>query len=355
MTIDEQLLSRVEALRIPLDDPALPIDWKDWYHFLLWDQQGKIRILVNIALVGRPQQGEIQVSFLINIARDLLPPEYHIDIPIATFGTALSLEWQPDMVRQNPLRIFGNGLNLEINGKHSTLEVRDERMQLSIRFQGEAKATPLLVTEDSPFGNGFIGWGLVPGLQVMGELSVGGQSFSIEQNWFSYHDRNFGRFRWGEDIGWEWFVAFATCDDGRQITLVLDQRTNKDHSSKGLPYIFVYIGHELTKVFIGSSLYIHWEWSPSAVTPVRLPGIMASLFGDRAIRVPQALQVEAADQQGRLLLSVQFETIAELVVPDNQDRQYTFIEEVTGTVEVSLFLQGETLQAKGLLYGEYVL
>lgn len=355
MTIDEQLLAHIEALRIPLDDPAVPMDWKDWYHFLLWDRQGKIRILVNIALIGGPQRGEIQVSFLVNIANELLAPEYQMDIPIATFGTALSLEWQPNMVRRHPLRLLGNGLLLEINGKHSTLEVRDERMQLSIRFQGEAQATPLLVTEDSPFGTGFIGWGLVPGLQVMGELSVGSTNFSIDNNWFSYHDRNFGRFRWGEDIGWEWFVAFATCDDGRQITLVLDQRTNKDHSLKGLPYIFVYINNEFTKAFIGSNLHIQWQWSPSVVMPVRLPGIMASVFGDRTIRVPQALQVEAADAQARLLVNVQFETTAELVVPDNQDRQYTFIEEVSGTVEVSLFLQGDTLRAKGLLYGEYVL
>ncbi|GAB1544660.1 hypothetical protein NUACC21_73360 [Scytonema sp. NUACC21] len=355
MTIDEQLLAHIEALRIPLDDPALPMDWKDWYHFLLWDRQGKIRILVNIAFIGGPQQGEIQVSFLVNIAKELLPPEYQVDIPIATFGTALSLEWQPDMLHRHPLRLLGNGLLLEINGKHSTLEVQDERMQLSIRFQGEAEATPILVTEDSPFGSGFIGWGLVPGLQVMGELSVGSRNFSIDENWFSYHDRNFGRFRWGEDIGWEWFVAFATCDDGRQITLVLDQRTNKDHSFKGLPYIFVYINNVFTKVFIGSSLHIDWEWSPSSVMPVRLPGIMASVFGDRTIKVPERLEVQAADEEARLSIDVQFETIAELIVPDNQDRQYTFIEEASGTVEVSLFLQGETLRAKGLLYGEYVL
>jgi hypothetical protein len=56
-----------------------------------------------------------------------------------------------------------------------------------------------------------------------------------------------------------------------------------------------------------------------------------------------------------LLLNVHFETAIELVVPDNQDRQYSFIEEITGSFEVSLFLQGETLRGKGLLYGEYVL
>jgi hypothetical protein len=259
------------------------------------------------------------------------------------------------MVRQNPLRLQANGVLLEIDGKHSTLQVQNERMQLSIRCQAEVEAMPLLVTEDSPFGSGFIGWGLVPGLQVMGELSVSGRNFSINRDWFAYHDRNFGRFRWGEDIGWEWFVAFAICNDGRQITLVLDQRTNKDHSLKGLPYIFVYLGKDLHKVFLGSSLAIHWGWSLSPVNPVRLPGIMASLFADRTLKVPKTLQVEAADGQDRLLLDVHFETAIELVVPDNQDRQYSFIEEITGSFEVSLFLQGETLRGKGLLYGEYVL
>lgn len=355
MSIDEQLLASVEALRIPLDDRTSPIDWKDWYHFLLWDKQGKVRVLVNMTLVGRPEQGEMQVSFLVNLANELLLPEYQVDSPIATFGTAFSLEWQPEMVHRNPLRLVGEGTLLEINGKHSILEVRDERMQLSIRCQAEAQATPLLVTENSAFGSGFIGWGLVPGLRVMGELSVGGQSFSIDPSWFSYHDRNFGRFRWGEDIGWEWFVAFATCDDGRQITLVLDQRTNKDHSSRGLPYIFVYLDNELQKVFLGSNLSINWQWSSETVLPVRLPGIMASVFSDRTLKVPETLQVEALDEQDRLLVNVNFETIAELIVPDNQDRQYTFIEEVTGRVEVTLFLKGETLKAKGLVYGEYVL
>ncbi|MFB2922855.1 hypothetical protein [Aerosakkonema funiforme] len=355
MTIDEQLLARVEALRIPLDDPTSPIDWKDWYHFLFLDKQGKVRVLVNITTIGRPESGEIQVTFLVNLASEYLPPEYRLDIPLATFGTAFSLQWQADMVRRNPLRIQGNGILLQVDGKHSILQVQDERMQLSIRCQGEAQATPLLVTEDSPFGSGFIGWGLVPGLQVTGELSVGGQNFSIDRNWFTYHDRNFGRFRWGEDIGWEWFVAFATCDDGRQITLVLDQRTNKDHSAKAFPYIFVYLDDELVKTFLGSSLAVNWQWSDDPVMPVRLPGIMASVFADRTLKVPESLQVEAAYEGDRLLLNVDFESAIELVIPDNQARQYSFIEEVTGTLEVNLFLQGETLRGKGIIYGEYVL
>ena len=354
MTIDEELLARVEALRIPLLDTLSPLDWKDWYHFIILNQQTGLRVLVNITMMGRPGQGEIQVSLIVNLASEQIAEEIRPDSPLATFSTVFSLEWKQDMVQAFPLLVRGENVCLEINGNNYAVEIRDSRAQLSINFQAQADVMPLLVTEDSPFGSGFIGWGLVPGCQVIGELSIGGQSFNLDRNCFCYHDRNFGRFRWGEDIGWEWLVAITTCEDGRQITLILDRRTNKDHSLGGLPYIFIYVGKEVSKIFLGSSIRIHWDWSSSPEVPLRLPGVMASLFSDRSLRMPQALQIEAADEQDRLLINMNFDAMTELVIPDNQVRQYTFIEEVTGCVEVNLLLKGESFQSQGLVYAEYV-
>jgi hypothetical protein len=354
MILDLQTLARIEELRIPLEDPASPVDWKDWYHFVLLDRASGVRSLVNVTLAGRPNHGEIQVTFIVNVNPEGIVSPVPPDTKLLTFGTAYSLEWQPERVRRSPLRLQGTGMSLEINGSHTEIAVSDERSQLSIHLSAQAQATPLLVTEDSPFGSGFIGWGLVPGLQVAGELCVGERRFAIDSNWFCYHDRNFGRFRWGEDIGWEWFVAYAECDDGRPLTFVLDWRTNKDHSQGGLPYIFVYVDRQLCKIFIGSSLQIDWGWTKTAVLPTRLPGIMASVFSDRTLRMPQTLQVEAADERDSLSMTVKFDGTSELIVPDNQERQYTFIEEVTGPIQVRLSLQGETLVAKGLVYAEYV-
>jgi hypothetical protein len=257
-------------------------------------------------------------------------------------------------------------------GPHTRVEVQDPRSiprrdlvsksspdvarsQLSIQFDALATATPILVTENSPFGSGFIGWGLVPGLHISGELSVCGQSFPMSPHWYCYHDRNFGRFRWGEDIGWEWFVAYVICDDGTPMTLVLDQRTNKDHTERGFPYIFIYIGSELTKVFVGATLQIHWDWSDSSTIPPRLPGIMALLFSDRQLHTPTKLQVTAADEKDQLMINLNFESIVELIVPDNQQRQYTFIEEVTGSAAVILKLGEQIFPAQGLVYAEYSL
>ena len=58
MTVDEGLLSSIEKLRTPLNNANAPIDWKDWYHYILIDIQTEIRVLVNISLIGRIEKGE---------------------------------------------------------------------------------------------------------------------------------------------------------------------------------------------------------------------------------------------------------------------------------------------------------
>ncbi|NET44191.1 hypothetical protein [Okeania sp. SIO2B3] len=354
MTMDERTLASVEQLRIPTNDELAPLDWKDWYHFILMEPKSGVRVLVNLTLSGRLTGGELQLSFIATIPKEFLSAELHQENNLATFGTAYPQRWVAGTVSREPLRLQGQNVSLEIDGRNSQVAVRDEESGLAIAFTASAEATPLLVTEESPFGSGFIGWGLVPGLQVAGELSVGDTKFPIRQDWFCYHDRNFGRFRWGEDIGWEWFVAFATCADGRTLTLVLDRRTNRDHSEWGLSYIFVYLGNQLRKIFLGSTLAIDWEWSATGVLPIRLPGVMASVFAHRSVPMPESLRVEAADERDSLSVAVNFDSAMELVVADNRACQYSFIEEVSGNVEVKLLLDGEMLHGWGLIYAEYV-
>ncbi|MDY6783562.1 MAG: hypothetical protein SW833_13630 [Cyanobacteriota bacterium] len=355
MTINSQILAQIEQLRIPTDDASAPSDWKDWYHFILIDLNSGVRVLINVTLSGRPTVGEMQLSLIATVPSERTAVQLPPTTPVATFGTAYPQRWEAGMVSRAPLQLRGRGVSVDIEGSRSRVVVGDSKTGVTVAFEAEAIATPLLVAEDAPFGSGFIGWGLVPGLRVAGELSVAGAHFPIHQDWFCYHDRNFGRFRWGEDIGWEWFVAFVTCTDGRTLTLVLDRRTNKDHCRGGLSYIFVYVGNQLRKIFLGATLAIDWQWSATAVLPMRLPGIAASVFAHRSRSMPEGLQVEAMDERDRLSISARFDSAMELVVPDNRSLQYSFIEEVSGNVEVSFWLDGERLQGRGLIYAEYVI
>ncbi|UWU46354.1 hypothetical protein [Limnospira platensis] len=164
MTIDEQKLARVEQLRIPLDDPTAPLDWKDWYHYVLLDPDTQIRVLVNLTAIARPGTGEIQTSLMVTVPTDFLDSDCRPAAPFASFGTTFSQEWNPSQISPEPVHWQGQGMELQVNGTQTRLEVQDQRSQLFIELAATATATPLLVTENSPFGSGFIGWGLVPGL-----------------------------------------------------------------------------------------------------------------------------------------------------------------------------------------------
>jgi hypothetical protein len=346
MTLEDAVLSRAAALRIPVDQPNTPGDWKEWYHFVLLDLDRGTRVLANVSVSGNTQAGEIQLTLAATFRRGDAAG-------LDTYGSATSHEWRRGMVSAAPLRIRADDLSLSFARGTFQLEAHDPRAQLALAINVEAASEPLMVTEGAPFGSGFIGWAIVPEAKAGGRLHACRQAHAIDARWFCYHDHNFGRFRWGEDIGWEWLVAHARTEDGRAITAVVDLRTDRAHRQGGLPYVFVHLEGKLRKVFLGATLRFTWTWSEVAMLPPRLPGAMASLFADRAARRPTRVSIEGVDERDSFTLQLAIDSMYELVVPDNRGGQYTRIAEVSGPADLSLTWRGRTAFGKGLAYGEY--
>lgn len=345
MAVTESLLDRVEALRIPAGAPAAPADWKDWYHFVLFDPATRVRALANVSLSGNLTEGEIQVTVL--VTRDAA------DGTAVTHGFARSRPWQPGQVTAVPLAIESEGLRLAFDGARFVLALDDPDAGIALDLLAVPDGPPLLVTESSSFGSGFIGWGLVPSLAVTGTLSVCGEIRTVDRSWYCYQDHNFGRFRWGEDFGWAWLVAHARTEDGRAITVVLDVRTDRAHSSHGLPYLFIHVDGRLGKVFLGPALTIAWTFSPRARLPERLPGTLASLWGDRTVRTPVALSVRARDERDACSLEIAIDAYTEILVPDTLLDRASRIGECAGTTTVRYVHEDRVLEAAGLAYAEY--
>jgi hypothetical protein len=346
MTFDDALLSHATALRIPVDQANTPGDWKEWYHFVLLDLDRGTRVLANVSVSGNTQAGEIQVTLAATFRKD-------DSAVLETYGSAASHEWRQGMVSAAPLRIRAEDLSLSFARGSFQLEAQDARAQLALAIDVQPASEPLMVTAGSPFGSGFIGWGIVPEAKASGRLHACRQVHAIDARWFCYHDHNFGRFLWGEDIGWEWLVAHARTEDDRAISAVVDLRTDRSHRHGGLPYVFVYLEGKLRKVFLGASLKLTWAWNEVATLPPRLPGAMASLFADRTARQPMGVSIDAVDERDSFTLQLTIDAMYELVVPDNRGGRYTRIAEVSGPVDVSLTWRGHAASGKGLAYGEY--
>lgn len=338
-----ELIERVEALRIPVPPQPSSDDWKDWYHFVLLHAASGWRAIVNVNLAGSGDAAELQYTLVIHVPGE--PPRLH--------GACRAVPWRPGMVAPRPLSIRSEEVELVFDQQVFALRVQPRGLDLGISMHARPDATPLLVTEGSAFGSGFIGWGVLPRLLAKGEIWACGRQAAITHEWFCYQDHNFGRFRWGEDFGWEWMVAHAQAQDHPPITVVVDRRSDRAHRRGGLPYLFVLVGRELRKVFLGPSMTMRWGWSDAAGLPPRLPGAMATLLGGQTEREPVAVTVEAADERDRFSLQLRVDAHLQIVAADNRGTGLSRIGEASGEFTLSMRLGESALEARGLAYAEF--
>ncbi len=350
MKRSEHLLHLMEDVRIPLHDPHAPVDWKQWYHFVLIHPSTGIRLLANVSLAGIPGNGQIIVTVLV-----ILPGEQNNESDKEqVFGFCKDWEWEPGMVQRIPIRTTATGFHYVIDGGESLFEVEDANSLINLQFTANAKTNPVLIPELSPFGSGFIGWGLLPSVAVNGVLKLADREIFIDREWYCYHDQNYGRFQWGEDIGWIWFVVTSRSQTGPDLSLVLHRGNNRNQTNCGAPHLFIYEGDELRKMFLGMTIRLTWQWDKIPTHPPRLPGSLAPLFSDRAQRQPLGLELYAEDEKDRLTLLLESTSLTELILADNQERQYTFIEEMTGTATVEAQLANRVHKNRGYFYAEFV-
>jgi hypothetical protein len=335
-----ELVDRIEALRIPAQPQAAAHDWKDWYHVVLLHPASGWRAIANVNLVGGGSDAELQWTLVVH------RPDGRVH------GASRSQPWQAGLVTSRPLGLTGDEAALGFDGERLALRIAPRDLDLQLGLHATPASTPLLVTDGAPFGSGFIGWGLLPQLRAEGRLAACGDAAAIDDGWFCYHDHNFGRFRWGEDFGWEWLVAHAACGD-EAVTVVVDWRTDRAHAAGGLPYLFVFVGGALRKVFLGPALRLRWHWHDAAALPPRLPGAMATRLADRPVRAPRAVLLDAADERDRIALTVEIDAYLEIVAPDNCSAAIARIGESSGPASIDLRLAERRLEGRGLAYAEY--
>jgi hypothetical protein len=336
-------VERVEALRVPALPSAAALDSKDWYHVVLLHAASGWRAIANVNLDGSGGDAVLEWTLVVHA-----PGE-----PSRLYGTSRSQTWRPGMVQARPLAILGNDVSYGFDGQQIALRIAPRDLDLRLDLVARPTATPLLVSDGAPFGSGYFGWGILPVLQAEGEISACGRSDPIDSSWFCYHDHNFGRFRWGEDFGWEWLVAHAVGEGGEPMTFIADWRTDRAHTPGGLLHVYVVLGGKVRKIFLGPAVRLRWHWHDEATLPARLPGTMATLLADRPVRRPRAIVLDAADERDRLQLTVDVDAYFEVIAPDSRSSAATRIGETSGPATVELRLANGCYAGRGLAYAEY--
>ncbi len=326
-----------DRLRPPGPNDAQSTSYKEWLHLNVFDPRSETAIVLNAALHG-PADDVCAVAS----ATALIGRGENWSTHIETVDRAASMVTDQAIV--------AGDIALQLDPVSGGLSA-------SFAFgatQFAVVASPLCDSIDTvgpaPFGSGWIGWRAVPALSVSGSLQDGGLTIDLDGA-IAYHDHNWGRWRWGEDIGWEW-LAWPS-DRG---AIVMSRSTDRAHRA-GIPYVCVALPERRgwrNHSYGGSSIRVEFpSWRRGCDS--RVPGAMAALNSGRmAPMVPSAVEIAVNDGFDRFNATMRVDHVIQVIVAEPCGFGYSFIHELFGRFEVGGCCDGQVFEFTGQGVFEYV-
>jgi hypothetical protein len=320
----------LDGLRPPSALDAQAGLYKDWLHLNLFDQRSGLVGLVNVAAHGAPHDPR---------ARAVGAALVHVP----GYGWAGNLEAIALAAAAFDHRGIGlRGVALGLGADDVLASARLEQDGLELAVTARATSPPLTVPLRLPLGDGWISWSAVSHLAAAGSATVGGSTIPLDRC-DAYHDHNWGRWRWGDDIGWRWGCFLAP---GGDPAIIIGRTYDRAHRNGHRPVLVVHSAGR-RRVFTGSTVRIDTAGTLAA-RPRRLPGALAALHSDRARpALPAEVHVGVDDARGRVRLRFKAAAAAQLITAEPGERGYGFIHELPGAFEASGAIDGAAFEAEG--------
>ena len=309
--------------------PPAPSDvsaeaYKDWLHFNIFDHGSGTAGLVNVSLHGPPHDGRSRV-----VGTALFHHRDHGWVGNVDVGGY-------DDATVGPSSIGTPSMALAVNtsGSEGAVSVRmPNDGDLVVDVAAESAEPAIAYEHRLPLGSGWISWQVNPRL-----VGTGHVSFHDQQTCFDdaavYHDRNWGRWHWGDDLGWQWGCFLAPAGGP---AVVFSRTTDRAHRNLGVPTVHVAgIGrlrrfHQVTVERRGRL----------TAASRRVPGAVAALHQDRRrSHLPAEVRIEAALGRDRVVVEFAARAAAQIVAPDPVVRGYSFIHESVGEGVLSGVVDG---------------
>lgn len=333
----------IDQLRPPPPFDPLAPRYKDWLHLNLLDHASGIVGLVNTSIHGAPEN---PCSRAVGAAMAYVPGRGWVgDLEVRALREAA--------IGRAGIGLERSALALEPRSGALLASVQDPQNGLSARLTATAASSPIVVEDPLPFGQShpqnWICWRAVPRMKVDGEWTIEGERLDLRAA-SAYHDHNWGRWRWGDDLGWEW-GCFLQQSPGAAI--VLSCTTDRTHRNRGLPSLSVHLGLQ-RRSFPGPAIEISYSGEFEKISR-RVPGALAALHQDRAwLRLPRRLRITAGDGLDRITLDFNGHAAAQLIMADPIVRGYGFIHEIAGEFSCAGVLGDQAISGTGLGVFEYV-
>lgn len=332
-------MTRADALRPPALLETDASAYKDWLHLNVLDHASGAVGLVNASIHGSPADPRSRV---VGTALIHVPGEGWIgNVEVAAVGEA---DIAPTGISLERVAV---ALDRERDAVLAAADLPDDGLRLNLT--ATAAAQPFGVELPLPLGHGWISWYVVPRLRLDGQVVVGDETLGLLRA-SAYHDHNWGRWHWGDDLGWEWGCLLAPAPGP---AFVVSRTTDRAHAWASPALLTVDVGGRKQR-FSGHAVTLELGGFAPA-EPRRVPGALAALHQDRlSPRLPTQLVVGADD--GRDWVRVEFAVAAsaQLIAADPALSGYGFLHELAGTFDFAFRIRSETSRGSGIGMVEFV-
>jgi hypothetical protein len=331
---------QTDALRPPTALDGAATAYKDWLHLNVFDHASGSVGLVNVSLHGAPGDPRSRA-----VGTALL------HVPDAGWLGNVELRGQDEArIGVGSVALEQVALALDYGRGRALASARFPQDAFTLRLTAEAAAPALDLEQRLPLGPGWVSWYVVPRLHVAaGEAIIGARRLDLARA-SAYHDHNWGRWHWGDDLGWEWAALLTP---GAGPAFVLSRATDRAHRTAGNPVLAVQLGRR-RRTFGGTSVRLEARGRLDARVR-RLPGALAALHQDRATpRLPAGLTVRADDGRDRVEIEFTAAAAAQLIAGDPARPGYGFLHEIAGRFTAAGRIGEREIGGSGLGVLEYV-
>ena len=315
--------------------------FKEWHHFVVHGDD--CRILVNFSLNTEEWRTDGRPSARVIVL-------VHHD-EWAGFVSGIAPD-EVDIARSGVDARFGAS-RLSFDGGAYQLDLHLPEHGLQGRIRLEPGTLPF-VKNNQPLGSsGRMSWLFVPRLTADGWMRIGDIRFSMRRA-RAYHDHNWGRFRWGEDFGWQWGSTMPTRGSS-PWTIVFARMTDSAHTQARSQGLYVWRDDEPAVMFRDVDVEVRTEGLLRSAPRVVVPGAMRLLRPGSASDIPAEHHISA--RRGRDALDVRFRPgdYGRIVIPSETDPEgLVVLNEVSGEVSAWGRVGGETIGEVGTGVFEYL-
>jgi len=339
----DSAVRRFDAWRTGPRAPATqPGSYKEWTHFcvrLPTDPPGHLLFNLNVTERALPS-GVVRTPRLLALAH--------------------GAEWVGHVESFPEERVVGAPGQVDLAFGRNRVTWRGDRFLLELHtdaLSAELELRPAMLptgTSSVSFGPGHtMHWIAVPRLWADGVVRVGERRFRLDHA-LAYHDHNWGHFRWGADLSWEW--GFVHPLDAACPYSVILLRVSDGHRHRTLNQgLGLWRDGRLVRTFMNHEVSVRLEGAHAGPRPLTLPGVLGLLLPGAASGVPASLTMSARGQGDRLEVSVRTESKSRIAVPSDVDPlRLVLLNETTGSARVRGRARGQSFDFAGAAIVEYV-